>query len=162
MSSSNSKKEPTNAQKAHDLLKEGDGGILATINGDKPYVSSTPFVLNKEGQPVIFISDLARHTKNLDKNGNASLIVNKPDADGSYFNGSRVTLSGEFVIVDDADEIATLRKIYMDRYKEAEEWADLGDFNYYKLDIKDIYFIGGFGEIHGIELDDYKKALDAN
>ena len=76
--------EENKAEQSVSLLKQGDGGILATINVDKPYVSSTPFVLDKEGNPVIFISDLALHTKNISKNQNVSIIVNKPDKDGRF------------------------------------------------------------------------------
>lgn len=151
--------EENKAEQSVSLLKQGDGGILATINADKPYVSSTPFVLDKEGNPVIFISDLALHTKNISKNQNVSIIVNKPDKDGSYFNGSRVTVNGKMVKVTEEKEIEACKKAYMSRYKEAQDWADFGDFNYFKLEPKEIYLIGGFGEIDWVDLKDYKAAL---
>lgn len=153
--------KPTEAQQAVALLKQGDGDILATIKKDEPYVSSTPFVLDVEGRPVIFISDLALHTDNISKNPNVSIIVNKPDKEGSFFNGSRVTIGGKMVKVTDEKEIAQCRNLYMGRYKEAKDWADFGDFNYYRLEYKEIYLIGGFGEIHWIDLKEYKEAVNA-
>lgn len=151
--------EPTEAQQALSLLRQGESGVLGTSVKDQPYVSAMPFALNKEGQPIILISDLAVHTERLGKNPNASVIVNKPDKDGSYFAGSRVTMSGKFVKVTDAKQIEECRKVYLGKFKEAEIWADFGDFNYYKLEYKEIYLIGGFGEIHQIDLDDYKEAV---
>ena len=151
--------EETKSEQVVSLLKQGDGGILATINVDKPYVSSTPFIIDKDGNPVIFISDLALHTKNINKNPNVSIIVKKPDKNGSYFNGSRVTVNGKMVKVTDEKEAEACKKIYMGRYKEAEDWADFGDFNYFKLEPTEIYLIGGFGEIDWVDLKDYKAAL---
>ena len=147
------------AEQAVTLLSKGQTGIASTIEKDKPYLSSMPFVIDSEGRPIVFISDLARHTDNIQKNPNASLIVNQPDEKGSYFNGSRVTLEGKFVQVTDEKEIAACRKVYMERFKEAKLWADFGDFNYYRLEINKIFFIGGFGDIDYVDLKDYKGAL---
>lgn len=160
--------EESDAEQAVALLKKGESGVLATITVidaedgqpriDRPYVSSTPFVINKKGELIIFISDLAVHTKNLNKNSNASIIVNRPDKTGDYFNGSRVTVNGKCLKVTDEKEIEACRKIYMGQYKAAEDWADFGDFNYYKLDPVEVYFIGGFGEINWIDLKEYREA----
>lgn len=152
--------EPDFAKQAVALLSNGQGGIVSTIeNGNKPYLSSMPFVIDNEGRPIVFISDLARHTDNIQKNSNVSIIVSEPDKQGSYFNGSRVTLSGKFVKVTNEKEIAACRKLYMSHFEEAKEWADFGDFNYYRLEIDDIFFIGGFGEIDSVNLKQYKEAV---
>ena len=152
-------KKPTKVEQALMLLMQGDGGILATINGNSPYVSSTPFTLNKDGNPIIFISDLARHTAYISKNPNVSIIINKPDKDGDYFNGSRVTVNGKMVKVTDEEEIKLCAKSYMSRFKEAQAWADFGDFNYYKLETSEMFMIGGFGEIDYIDLKEFKTLL---
>lgn len=142
------------------LEKYGEGAVLATIDEDNaPYLSSAPIVLNKKGQPVVFLSDLALHTKNINKSPKVSVIVNQPDKKGSYFNGARATVKGTMVQVTDEKEVAECRKKYLDNYREAEDWADFGDFHYYRLEFTGIYFIGGFGEIDWLDLDEYKSVV---
>lgn len=150
--------DPTPAQKAVAMMKHGEGGVLATVNNLSPYISSTPFVIDAEGRPIIYISDLARHTRYIKANPNASIIVNKPDKDGSYFNGSRCTIGGKAFVLTDEKEIADAKKRYFSKYKEAEGYAELHDFNFYRLDCEDIFFIGGFGDINVIKVSDYKDA----
>lgn len=150
--------DPTPAQGAVALMKQGAGGVLATIKGTGPYTSSTPFVIDAEGRPLIFISDLARHTKNIKANPSVSMIVNKPDSDGSYFNGSRCTMGGKMQKITDEKEIADAKKRYFGKYKEAEDYAEFADFNFFRLEYDDIYYIGGFGDINVVTPEEYKAA----
>ena len=145
------------ATAAAKMMKTHKVGMVATIQNDAPFLSVMPFSLTEKGHPVVLISDLAVHTANIKKNGKASLLVQQPDKEGNVFNGARVTLVGEFKKADDAQRRA-LRAVYLRRHPDAALFVDFGDFNFYVLEVKKVFFIGGFGEIGWVDLDDYEKA----
>ena len=153
------------AKPAFELINKNKVGMVSTITKDedgiKPYGSVMPFILD-EGSPVVFISDLAVHTDNIDARPQVSVMVFAPDKEGNVFNGSRVTFNGKMLIVKDEKKVEKLRKAYLAAHPDSEEFIDFGDFNYYKMEIKDIYFIGGFGEIGYVDLDEYKKVAKGN
>ncbi len=148
------------AKPAFELMQKHKIGMVSTVIKDegvqKPYGSVMPFIL-KGGAPVVFICDLSVHTDNIKANPNVSVMVFSPDKFGNVFNGSRVTFSGKMEIVEDEKQIAQLRKAYLAVHPDSKLFIDFGDFNYYMLDVKSIYFIGGFGEIGYVDLDEYKK-----
>jgi putative heme iron utilization protein len=153
---------------AYKLLKSFNVAMVSTLGECenekclKPYGSVMPYALDDKGQPIVFISDLAVHTDNINANPNASLMVFKPDAKGNVFNGSRVTLNGKFRKVSwekDKKEHERLSKIYVKEHPDAKQLLEFADFNFYVLEIRTIYYIGGFGEIGTVEVKDYQKAI---
>ena len=66
------------AKNARALLRAEKDGILSTHSLDVPgypFGSVTPYSLDKKGRPVILISDLAQHTKNIEANSKISLTI---------------------------------------------------------------------------------------
>lgn len=159
------------AKQVYELMQENKVAMVSTVYTEKetakPYGSVMPVSLvpkeywkEQAGSPYVFISDLATHTHNIEENPNVSIMVFKPDENGNVFNGSRVTYSGKLVKATDETVIEGLRKHYLVDHPDAEEFIDFGDFNFYVLEIEDIYFIGGFGEIGHVEVDDYRKVAE--
>lgn len=170
MLSSDKKEDESYAVQAFKMMQKHKVGMVSTIAESKkkakpkPYGSVMPFALVKSsccktyaGAPYVFISDLAVHTNNINKNPNVSVMVFQPDKDGNVFNGARVTLSGKFVKITDEKSVEKLKKDYLAEHPDAKEFIDFGDFNFYVLDIESIYFIGGFGEIGEVDVDEYRK-----
>tara|TARA_Y100000034_G_scaffold78539_1_gene94393 strand:- start:3108 stop:3557 length:450 start_codon:yes stop_codon:yes gene_type:complete len=99
-------KIPEYATGSFKLLKSLNVGMVSTLGmceNDKclkPYGSVMPYCLDEKGRVVVYISDLAVHTDNINANPFASVMVFKPDEKGNVFNGSRVTMSGKFRKVD--------------------------------------------------------------
>ncbi len=153
--------EDSYAVQAHKMITKHSVAMVSTITTEKgipkPYGSVMPFALTK-GLPYVFISDLAVHTDNIKKNPNVSFVVFQPDKNGNVFNGARVTFSGKLVMAKDKKVIAKLRKAYLAKHPVSKIFINFGDFNFYVLEIEEIYFIGGFGEIGVVDLKDYKKA----
>jgi putative heme iron utilization protein len=138
------------------LVEKGKMASLATIYKDgTPFTSLVPYALDSEGRPIIFISELAIHTKNLNKKSSCSLMVSEID-NKDLFNSARLTYMGEMKKVPKS-EIDKAKKAYLIKYPDAEYLLDLEDFSFYYLEIKKIYYIGGFGDINWIELNEYKK-----
>jgi len=155
--------EKSAEEAALDLIRSSyKAGVCATLDSEgSPYQSVMPFVIDKKGNPIVFISDLAEHTENINKKPNASFMVMRPDEKGDHFNGSRATMMGKFVKVPHKED-TEVRKIYLEQFKEAKEWAEFGDFHFYRLELKSVYYIGGFGDINWLDMKDYRKANNAN
>ena len=139
------------------MMDRHNVGMVATIYVDKnkPYNSIMPFALDKKNRPFVFISELAVHTQNIEKNPNISLMVFEPDKNGNVFNGARAIFDGKFKKTTDKNEIAELKKIYLKKHPDAEIFIEFEDFSFYVLEIDSIYYIGGFGDIGHINVQKY-------
>lgn len=138
-----------------DLVKEGKVATLSTTYNKVAFGSLVPYALDTKGCPIIFVSDLALHTKNIKKDSRCSLMIAKISED-DIFNSSRITFIGKMVKVQDK-ELPEIKKIYLERHESVKDFIDFKDFSFYKLEIEKIYWVGGFGEINWIKLENYQK-----
>jgi putative heme iron utilization protein len=113
-----------------------------------------PFAIDDAGRPVFFISSMAMHTQNLQQDQRASLLITQPDVSGDPLGAARLTLVGS-ASVTPATEVSEL---YLSRYESARHWQDYADFAYYRLDVAGLYFIGGFGVMGWIPVEEYAAA----
>jgi heme iron utilization protein len=140
--------EPTRAEQARALAKRRGIGVLATLskrNPGHPFASLAPYAVDGQGRFVFFFSRLALHTKNLLENPKACLLVYEEGAEEAPLEKARLHLTGEIVPAPEEDAEA-LAKIYLKAHPEAEMWIEFGDFEFYRLTVEDVYFVGGFGE----------------
>jgi putative heme iron utilization protein len=113
-----------------------------------------PFAADGSGRPVFFISSMAMHTQNLQQDPRASLLITQPDVEGDPLGSARLTLVGTAKVAD-AGEV---RELYLSRYENARHWQDYSDFAFYRLEIEGAYFIGGFGVMGWVAVEDYGAA----
>lgn len=129
-------------------------GSLATVSTKHPafpFCSLMPYALDGESRPVFLISSLAVHSKNLRNDARVSLLVT---ADSKELTDARVTMVGKVEPVPD-EEIETVRKSYLLRHPEANQWIEFGDFQLVRMSLIDIYLIAGFGMMGWVDVDDY-------
>jgi heme iron utilization protein len=153
--------EPTYAERARTLLHVGRVGSLATLSHRHPgwpFSSVMPYALDAPGRPIFLISDLAVHTQNLRDDPRASLLVTQHDESGDPLGGSRVTIMGRVEPVPNA-EIAENRQRYLTRYENARYWVDFRDFTFTRLEVRDVYFVGGFGVMGWVTAEEYARAV---
>src|SRR3954463_8815137 len=118
------------------LLREGRSGALATLmagSGD-PYCSLVNMATAANGAPVLLISRLAVHTKNILADPRVSLMIDERK-EGDPLEGARVMIRGKAVVTDDP---AAPRR-YLARQPEAEMFAGFADFGFYKIDITGVH-----------------------
>ena len=142
---------------ARGLMMSEYQGILSTHSVEAqgyPFGSVTPYCFDRKGRPVILISHIAQHTKNIKADPKVSLIVMERDMDDVQANG-RVTYLGEArpITSDDAD---TMQRYYR-YFPDARDYHKTHDFDFYYLEIYRVRFIGGFGKIYWIERDAFLK-----
>ena len=139
--------EPSFAERARTLVYISRIGSLSTLSRKQPgfpFGSVMPYGLDEHGRPIFLISTMAMHTQNLQADSRASLLVTQADAGGDPLGASRVTLVGNVLPVPQA-EVADARNLYLERYANSKYWVDFEDFSFYRMDVVDIYYVGGFG-----------------
>jgi hypothetical protein len=140
--------EPSHAERARTVVEHESDGALATLSRrhpGHPFASLMPYALDGGGRPLMLISALAVHTKNLEADPRASLLViARDDGGGEPLAGARVTLLGSAIRLGPG-EAADARPRYLARHPAAAGWIDFGDFAFWRLDVEELYFVGGFG-----------------
>jgi heme iron utilization protein len=116
-----------------------------------------PYGLDAHGRPLFLISTMAMHTQNLQSNGHASLLVTQEDSDGDPLGTARVTLVGNVHSVPDA-ELGEVRSLYLERHANSKYWVDFEDFAFYRMDVVDVYYVGGFGVMGWVSASDYGRS----
>jgi putative heme iron utilization protein len=129
---------------ARKLTREGRSGALATLmvgSGD-PYCSLVNVATTADGSPLMLISRLAVHTRNVLADARVSLMLDERKP-GDPLEGARVMLMGSAVKIDSADA----RRRYLARQPEAAMFADFADFAFYQIKLKGAHLVAGFGRI---------------
>jgi heme oxygenase (biliverdin-IX-beta and delta-forming) len=153
--------EPTHAERARTLVYLGRIGSLSTLSRKQPgfpFGSVMPYGLDDRGRAIFLISTMAMHTQNLQVDPRSSLLVTQPDETGDPLGASRVTLVGNVLPVPEP-EVAEARKLYLARYANSKYWVDFEDFSFYRMDVVDVYYVGGFGVMGWVSASEYKLAL---
>jgi putative heme iron utilization protein len=131
-------------QTAKKLLREARGGALATLmtgSGD-PYCSLVNVASTAEGAPLLLLSRLALHTKNILADARVSLMLDERKP-GDPLEGARVMLMGTASPTQDKEA----RRRYLDRQPEANVFAGFGDFGFYRIALNGAHLVAGFGRI---------------
>lgn len=129
---------------AKKLLREGRSGALATLmagSGD-PYCSLVNVATAPDGAPLLLLSTLALHTKNMLADARVSLMLDERK-DDDPLEGARVMLMGTAAATDDP----AARTAYLRRHPDAATFAGFGDFAFYRMDIARAHLVAGFGRI---------------
>jgi hypothetical protein len=129
---------------AKKLLREGRSGALATLmagSGD-PYCSLVNVATAPDGTPLLLLSKLALHTKNILADARVSVMLDERK-DGDPLEGARVMLMGKAAVTADP----ATRTAYLRRHPEAEMFAGFGDFAFYRVELSAAHLVAGFGRI---------------
>ena len=151
--------EPSFAERARTLVYIARIGSLSTLSRKQPgfpFGSVMPYASDEHGRPIFLISTMAMHTHNLQADPRASLLVTQPDASGDSLGASRVTLIGNVMSIPELD-VAVARRLYLARYDNSRYWVDFEDFSFYRMDVLDVYYVGGFGVMGWVSAPEYSS-----
>jgi len=152
--------EPTYAERARTLVYLGRAGALSTLSvkhPGHPFGSLMPYALDESGRPSFLISSMAMHTQNLQADPRASLLVTQPGWSGDPLAAGRVTLMGEVGALPEA-ELPGAREAYLARHPNAAHWVDFEDFAFRRLEVGDVYYVGGFAAMDWVLAEAYRAA----
>jgi putative heme iron utilization protein len=132
---------------ARSLLRRSRQGALATLmagSGD-PYCSLVNVASHADGSPILLISRLALHTRNLLDDPRVSLMLDER-AEGDPLEGARIMLSGRAEEAGGADA-AIFRRRYLNAHPSAEAFVDFKDFSFFRIRPAGTHLVAGFGRI---------------
>jgi heme oxygenase (biliverdin-IX-beta and delta-forming) len=153
-------KTPTHGERARTLVAALSTGTLCTIARQPagfPYGSFVTFAMDG-ADPVFFISLMAEHTKNLGVDPRASLLVAETGHGDPLANG-RVTLLGRVRQLGPGSEYDSGRAAYLAVHPSASYYIDYADFAFWRLDVESVRYIGGYGRMSWVELEDFRSGL---
>jgi putative heme iron utilization protein len=154
-------REPSDAEHARTLAAAVTTGVLSTLARDPagvPFGSLAPFGLDPLARPVLCISELAEHTRNLQVDTRSSLLVTRPAAAGvDPLAQARLTLVGHTVPVPEGD-VEAARAAHLAANPHAAGYVDFGDFSLWRLEIDVVRYVGGYGHMSWVDVDAWRVA----
>ncbi len=146
--------EPSHAERCRTLVSSASRGSLCTLAADPegyPYGSVASYALDDAGNPLFFVSLMAEHTQNAIRDPRASLLVTDPVPDGADpLASGRATLLGPLTQVSE-DDGAAVRDRYLAANPTSAYYIDFGDFAFYRLDVRSIRYVGGYGRMSWVD-----------
>ena len=153
--------EPSDAELARTLIAAAPTAALSTIGeGGFPFGSLVTHAVDAAGRPLLLLSDLAEHTRNLVADPRASLMAVQ-DGDGDPLALGRVTVVGEVSVLSGDERTAALAG-YRDThpgafYADPSTVEDHG-FRIYRLEVSSVRYVGGFGRMSWVDAAAYTAA----
>ncbi len=136
-------------ERARRLVRTQDRGRLATLTDGAPYASLVLSASDHAGAPLLLLSDLAEHTRNIKADSRVSLLFEDTVGLEDPLTGARVTLLGRAELCGGDAE----RTRYLARHPSAAGYAEFGDFNFYRVTVTRAHLVDGFGVIDWVEGD---------
>lgn len=138
--------------RARQLLRRCRHGALATLSqrlSGHPFATVVPYVTDHAGRPLLLISALAEHTRNLRADARASLMVHAAGED--VLAAARLTCAGRGERLEDAP--AEVVERYLRHLPRARGLLGFGDFAFYRIEPEALHWVGGFGDIQWLDAD---------
>ncbi|MBL8706305.1 MAG: HugZ family protein [Rhodospirillales bacterium] len=138
---------------ARRLVRSSDRATLATTRrpgdaqGGSPYAALVLIAVDHDASPILLISGLAEHTKDLALDDRAALLVDGTAGLDEPLTGPRATLVGRVRRTDEPRH----RTRFLARHPGAAMYADFKDFGFYRMAVERAHLVGGFGRIHWID-----------
>lgn len=136
------------AAQARALLRAAYTASLGTIDrdGGGPFASLVLVALGDQGAPILLLSDLAEHSRNIAADDRVSLLIDGTAGHDDPLIGPRLTLLGRA----ERHDHARFRELFLARHKSAAQYADFGDFVFYGIVVERAHLVAGFGRIDWI------------
>jgi hypothetical protein len=153
--------EPSHAERCRTLVASQSRGTLCTVAAEPagyPYGSVASYALDAGGNPLLFVSQMAEHTQNALRDPRSSLLAAEPVPEGADpLASGRATLLGDLLEVSDADR-PDVRERYLAAIPTAAYYIDFGDFTFFRLTVRDIRYVGGYGRMSWVGAAAYAAA----
>ena len=150
---------PSAAEEARTIVAATKTGTLASLSEDGgPWASMVAFATLEDGRPVLMVSTLAEHGRNLEREQRASLSVVTAGKEGADpLDNGRVTLAGVAERVE-GDEAKAARAAYVAAVPPAAVFSTFGDFSTWVLRIDRVRWVGGYGRMDSVTTEQYLAA----
>jgi hypothetical protein len=149
----------TPAEEARTLVAQTFVGSLATLTADgDPWASLGTFGLLDDGSPVLCLSHLAEHGRNLAGDPRVSIVIGQVDGPSDPLAAARVTLAGRAERPADPALLQAARAAHLAGVPAARMYIDFSDFSLWVLRVERVRWVGGYGRMDSASGDDYAAA----
>jgi putative heme iron utilization protein len=145
------------ARIARRLLRREQRGTLATSMWGAPYASLVLIAADLDASPLLLLSDLAQHSRNIAFDPRVSLLVDGTAGYRDPLTGPRLTVIGQARAVEDPRRLAR----FTAHHPTSAVYSGFADFRLYRVTIERGHLVAGFGRIHWIDGRDMLFAADA-
>jgi hypothetical protein len=139
------------------LLRREQRGTLATSMRGAPYASLVLITADLDASPLLLLSDLAQHTRNIAFDPRVSLLIDGTAGYRDPLTGPRLTVIGQASAVDDPRRLAR----FTAHHPTSAVYSGFADFRLYRVTVERGHLVAGFGRIHWIDGRDLLFAADA-
>jgi putative heme iron utilization protein len=143
---------------ARHLMRSRGHAALGTSLAGRPYVSLVAAACDSDASPLLLLSDLAQHTRNLAAEPSLSLLFEDVGGYADPLAGPRLTLLGRAERSEDPRALAR----FTARHPASASYAGFADFHLYRVAIERGHLVAGFGRINPIEALDLGFSADAS
>jgi len=130
---------------------------LATSLNGAPYASLVLITVDLDASPLLLLSDLAQHSRNIAFDPRVSLLLDATEGQPDPLNGPRLTLLGRALPTDDP---RCLRR-FVSHHPASAVYAGFRDFRLFRVAVERGHLVAGFGRIEWINGADFLFAFDA-
>ena len=134
------------ARQARAVIRAQDRATLATSQGGWPFASLVMVALDHDVSPLLLISDLSEHAKNIKAERRVSLLFDGTLGLADPLAGPRVTVLGEAAPIEDS----RLKARFLARHPSAELYVGFADFHLHRVSISRAHLVAGFGRIQWV------------
>ena len=152
--------EPTYAERARTLVHVARTGALSTLSRrlpGHPFGSVMPYASDERGRPVVLISGMAMHTRNLEADPHASLLVTQPGRADDPLAAARATLVGQARPLE-APDLAAARALHLETPEGEVVEVHPGGRLGMAREVAEVYFVGGFAAMDWVGSEAYGAA----
>jgi putative heme iron utilization protein len=142
---------------ARSLARSRSRAALATSLGGAPYVSLVLLAVDLDASPLLLLSGLAQHSRNIAFDPRVSLLLDATEGHPDPLTGPRLTLLGRAQPIDDRRCLAR----FIAHHPTSAGYASFGDFHLYRVEVERGHLVAGFGRIEWIAAGEYRFAGDA-
>jgi heme iron utilization protein len=146
------------AARARKLARGGTRAALATSLGGAPYASLVLFAVDLDASPMLLLSELAQHTRNIAFDPRVSLLVDATEGHPDPLTGPRLALLGQARPADDPRGLAR----FVAHHPSSAAYAGFRDFHLYRVAVERCHLVAGFGRIDWIDGTDFLFGADAH
>lgn len=145
------------------LRKSGKASLATTMAADAdrapgaPYATLVTCATDHDGSPVLLLSGLADHTRNLAADDRAALLLDDTHGLPNPQTGERATVMGRIRRIEDAEMLERCRRRFLARHPATALYAGFGDFAFCRMTVERAHYVGGFAR--AVWIDDGASVL---
>jgi putative heme iron utilization protein len=128
---------------ARSLLRRIAQAALATSLEGAPYASLVLVAVDLDADPLLLLSDLAQHSRNIAADPRIALLFDGTAGHAEPLAGPRLTVLGTAEPSNDRRLLAR----YTARHPNSRLYADFSDFHLYRVRVERGHLVAGFGRI---------------